>query len=122
MRVDPYIEVEQVLVVPLSDGGGDATTATGVAAGVTASVNTARTQASADLRYEHFFVYGNNRGDQDLVTGVLRGRTALVPNLLTLDAGALSSRSSYGGVGRDHRRRPLALRLPTLLRLYRARN
>ena len=99
VRVDPYIEVEQVLVVPLSDNGGSATTATGVAAGVTASVDTANTQASADLRYEHFFVYGRNRSDQDLVTGVLRGRTALIPNLLTLDAGALASRSSIGGVG-----------------------
>ena len=99
VRVDPYIEVEQVLVVPLSDDSANVTTSTGVAAGVTANIATRRTQASADMRYEHFFGYDDNLSDQDILTGIARGRTVLVPNLLSLDAGALASRSSFGGVG-----------------------
>lgn len=99
VRVDPYIEVEQVLIVPLSDDSSNVTTATGVAAGVTAGVQTARTQASADVRYEHFFGYDDNLGGQDVLTGIARGRHLLVPNLLSVEAGALASRSTVGGIG-----------------------
>ena len=99
VRIDPYIEVEQVLLVPLSDNSSDVITSTGVAAGLTASVATRRTQASADVRYEHFFGYDNNLSDQDILTGIARGRTQIVPNLLSFDAGALASRTSVGGLG-----------------------
>ena len=99
VRIEPYIEVEQILIVPLSDNSSNVTTATGVAAGVTASVNTARTQLSADLRYQHFFGYDDNIADQDILTGIARGRTQLVPNLLSLDGGFLASRSTFGGIG-----------------------
>lgn len=99
VRIDPYIEVEQVLIVPLNDDSDNVTTATGVAAGVTASVNTARTQLSADLRYQHFFGYDDNLSDQDILTGIARGRTLLIPNLLSLEGGVLASRSTIGGIG-----------------------
>lgn len=99
VRLEPYIEVEQVLLVPLSGNSGRVSTATGVAAGSTASVQTTRTQLTADVRYEHFFGWGNNAADGDVLSGIARGRTMLVPNLLSLDAGGLASRSTAGGLG-----------------------
>ena len=99
VRVDPYLEVEQVLLVPLSNGAGRASTSTGVAAGASASVQTTRTQVTADVRYEHFFGWGDNAVDGDVLSGIARGRTMLIPNLLSLDGGALASRSTAGGFG-----------------------
>lgn len=99
VRIDPYIEVEQVLIAPLSDDSGNVTTSTGVAAGVTASVQTTRTQLAADLRYQHFFGYDDNLSDQDILTGIVRGRTQLVANLLSVEGGALATRSTFGGIG-----------------------
>ena len=96
-RVDPYIEAEQVLIVPVDAGRGGTITATGLAAGLTASVASTRTQASADLRYEHLFGYAG-QPDRDLLTGIARGRTKL-SRLLSLDGGALASRSTFAGAG-----------------------
>ena len=90
--VSPYIEVQQVLDVPLK-GGGETLTYTALVAGVDASVDTKRAQGTLSYRYERRISESGGYGDEDIHTGVARGELQLVPNLLTLDGGALATRA-----------------------------
>lgn len=90
--VAPYIELQQVLVADLSNGS-DVLTYTTVAAGVDASVQSRRAEGQVSVRYERRFFYSDNIGDDDVISGLARGSLQLVPDLLSIEAGALATRS-----------------------------
>ncbi|MFN3863115.1 MAG: preprotein translocase subunit YajC [Erythrobacter sp.] len=96
--VQPYIEVGQVLSAELSPGD-DVLTFTTIAAGVDINVQGRASGAAVSLRYERNIGYGGNSVDTDTISGIARGTLALVPNTLSLEAGALASRSRVDGGG-----------------------
>jgi hypothetical protein len=98
-RVDvtPYLEVQQVLVADLNDGG-DVLTYSTVAAGVEASVATRRAEAQVSLRYQRLIGYDNGVADQDTITGLARGSVALTRNF-SLEAGGVAARATVDGRG-----------------------
>ncbi len=95
--VQPYIEVNQVLTAQLTPGD-DVLTFTQIAAGVDANVQGRNSAASVSLRYERNIGYGDAI-DTDTISGVARGSLAIVPNSVTLEAGALASRTRIDGGG-----------------------
>lgn len=98
VRVDPYIEAAQVLVAELSPGD-EVLTFTQVAAGVDASIQGRNNGGSVSLRYERSFGWGDNARDSDTVSGVARGYVSVVPQAVTLQAGALAARTRVDGDG-----------------------
>lgn len=90
--VAPYIEIQQILVADLKDGS-DVLTYTSVAAGVDTSIQTRGAEAQLNIRYERRFFYQDNLGDEDIITGLARGSVQIVPNLLSLEAGGIATRS-----------------------------
>ena len=97
VEVVPYLEVQQVLVADLKDGG-DVLTYSTLAAGVDASIATRRAEAQISLRYERLIGYDNGVEDQDTVTGLARGSVALTRNL-SLEAGGVAARTRVDGRG-----------------------
>jgi hypothetical protein len=97
LSVEPYIEASQILTAQLSPFD-DVLTYTQVAAGVDASYIGRNSGASVSLRYEHNFGYGD-ASDSDTVSGIARGYTTIVPQVLTLEAGALASRTTVTSGG-----------------------
>lgn len=98
-RVDvtPYIEVGQVLTAELGNGG-DVLTYSTVAVGLETSVSTRRAQLAADVRYERRIAWNDSLRDNDVISGLARGRYDLTQGL-SLEAGALASRASVDGRG-----------------------
>lgn len=94
--VTPYLGVDQVVVAPIK-GGGDVLTYTNVTAGVTASIQTRRMEASADLQYAHSFGWGDQLSDQDIISGIVSGQYGLARGL-TLNAGGLATRVRTDGL------------------------
>ncbi|WP_150290280.1 hypothetical protein [Sphingobium estronivorans] len=94
--VTPYLGVDQVVVAPIK-GGGDVLTYTNVTAGVTASVQTRRMEASADLQYARSFGWGGQISDQDVISGIVSGRYGVARGL-TLNAGGLATRVRTDGL------------------------
>ena len=90
--VAPYLEIQQILVADLKNGS-DVLTYTSVAAGIESSIQTRGAQAQVNLRYEPRFFYQDNLGDDDVITGLARGGVQIVPNVLTLEAGGIATRS-----------------------------
>lgn len=99
VRVDPYLEVGQILSADLKNGG-DVLTYTTVAVGVDASIVTRRAELAGTLRYEHRFGESGGLGDADIVSGLARGRIE-VSRGFNLEAGALATRTSADGRGAD---------------------
>jgi hypothetical protein len=87
--VSPYIEASQILSADLK--GGDTVTYTALAAGVDASIGTARTSAQASYRYEHQFGWGR-AGDQDVHSGLARVQSQITRGL-RVEGGALATRT-----------------------------
>jgi hypothetical protein len=96
--VQPYIEVSQVLSAELSPGN-DVLTFTQIAVGVDMNVQGRTSGAAVSLRYERNIAYGDGRVDTDTISGVARGTLALIPNTLSLEAGALAARTRLDGGG-----------------------
>ena len=92
VRVAPYIEANQVFTAEISPGD-DAVTYTQVAAGVDVSVQGRNNAASASVRVERTFGYDSTVADSSTVSGVARGYTTVVPHALTLEGGALATRT-----------------------------
>ncbi|GMM94478.1 preprotein translocase subunit YajC [Qipengyuania sp. MTN3-11] len=90
--VQPYIEASQIVTWQMSPGD-DVLTYTQLAAGVDAALQGRNNGASVSLRYERNFGYGD-ASDSDALTGLARGYATIVPNTLTMEAGALASRTS----------------------------
>ena len=88
--VSPYIEVSQTVDADLK--GGDTVTYTSVAAGIDASVSTARLNGQIDYRYERRFAENHHLGDDDVHTGLARIDAKLTP-ALTFEAGAIATRA-----------------------------
>ncbi len=97
-RITPYIEVGQILDADLNHGGEVLTYST-VAVGIDASVRDKRTEVQMNYRYEHYFSWDKDEGDQGIHSGLLRGRSQLIPDFLSVEGGALASRTrvQYGG-------------------------
>ena len=90
--VSPYIEVQQVITAGLDDDS-DVLTYTTLAAGIDARTSTRRVEAQISYRYEHRFSWNDDLNDDDIHSGVAQARVQLVPNALSLDAGALAARA-----------------------------
>lgn len=97
VRVQPYIEVNQVLSAELTPGD-EVVTYTQVAAGVDLNAQGRNSGASVSVRYERNIGYGD-RVDTDTVSGIARGYLAVVPRTLTIEAGGLASRTRVDGTG-----------------------
>lgn len=99
-RVDitPYIEVSQVVLAELSPGD-EVLTYTQVAAGIDATVTGRNNGGSLSLRYERNIGYDADTLDSDTISGVARGYLSIVPRSVTLQAGALASRTRVDGSG-----------------------
>ncbi len=97
VEVTPYLEVQQVLVADLKDGG-DVLTYSTVAAGIDASIATRRAEAQVSVRYERLIGYSDGVDDQDTVTGLARGSVALTRNF-SLEAGGVAARTRVDGRG-----------------------
>lgn len=96
--VVPYLEVGQVISADIKNGG-DLLTYSLAAVGVDAVVQTARTEAQVSVRYERRFSWNDDFGDQDAISGIARANVQLIPNTLSLEAGALGVRSRIDGAG-----------------------
>ena len=95
--VTPYIEVGQVVSAELSNGN-DAVTYSTVAVGVDGVVATRRVALAASLRYERRIGWDDVIGDNDVISGLVRGRVDAAPGF-ALEAGALATRASLDGRG-----------------------
>lgn len=91
-EITPYIEIQQVLDADLDDGG-DVLTYTTLAAGIDAVVTERRTQVQISYRYEHRFGWGERQNDEDVHSGLARAAVQVVPDLLSLEGGAIATRS-----------------------------
>lgn len=96
--VQPYIEVAQVVSTELSPGN-DPVTFTQVAAGVDINVQSRNSGAAVSVRYERNIGYGDNSIDTDTISGIARGSLGVIPGTLSLEAGALASRSRVDASG-----------------------
>jgi hypothetical protein len=96
--VQPYIEVGQVVSAEITPGS-DVVTFTQVAAGVDINVQGRNSGAAVSVRYERNIGYGDNSVDTNTVSGVARGTLAVIPRTLSLEAGALASRSRIDASG-----------------------
>lgn len=95
--VDPYIEVGQILSAELTNGG-DVLTYSTVAVGVDTLIATRRTQAQANVRYERRIGWGDRIDDANVISGIARARTDIIPGF-SLEGGALATRTSIDGRG-----------------------
>lgn len=98
VRLDPYIEANQVFAAELSPGS-DTVTYTQVATGVDASVQGRNNGGSVSIRYERTFGYDSKVSDSSTLSGVARGYATVVPHALTVEGGALASRTRVEGNG-----------------------
>lgn len=98
VNITPYIEVGQVLLAQLTPGD-EVLTYSVVSVGVDASARTARAEGQVSVRYERRIDYGDDIGDQDILSGIARGSYSVVPGALTFDAGALATRTSIDARG-----------------------
>lgn len=98
VRIAPYIEANQVVAAELSPGD-DVVTYTQVAAGVDASVTGRNNGGSASIRYERTFGYDDRTPDASTLSGVARGYASVVPQALSIEGGALATRSRIDGNG-----------------------
>ena len=96
--VVPYLEIGQLLSADLKNGG-DLLTYSLVAVGVDVAVQTARAEAQVSLRYERRFSWNDNFGDEDAISGIARANVQIIPNTLSIEAGALGIRSRIDGAG-----------------------
>jgi len=98
VEVTPYIEADQVLTAELSPGS-DVVTYTTLAAGVDATAAGRNSAGSLSLRYERHFGFGSSVDDGDTISGIARASVSIVPRAVTIEAGALASRSRIGSDG-----------------------
>lgn len=90
--VQPYIELQQVLDADLKNGG-DVLTYTSVAAGVDAGIRTQRIETTVSYRYERRFAWNDDLADDEVHSGLARINYTAIPELLTIEAGALATRA-----------------------------
>lgn len=96
-EIAPYLEVGAILTADLKNGG-DVLTYSTFAAGIDASIATRRAELAASIRYEHRFGLSGGLADQDVLSGLARGRFEVARGL-NLEAGALATRTRADGAG-----------------------
>ncbi|MFN2259698.1 MAG: hypothetical protein ABR601_07660 [Parasphingopyxis sp.] len=103
--ISPYVEVNQVLAFDLSNNdafGDDVVTYTSVAAGIDGTVQTRRIEVGASYRYERRIDWSDDLANDDVHSGVVRGRVNVARGL-SLEAGAMAARARTeaggGGLG-----------------------
>lgn len=96
-EIAPYLEVGAILTANLNNGG-DVLTYSTLAAGVDASIATRRAELAASIRYEHRFGLSRGLADQDVLSGLARGRFEVARGF-QLEAGGLASRTRADGGG-----------------------
>lgn len=96
--IDPYIEANSIANWQISPGN-DVVTYTQLAAEVDGSVVGRHNGAAISVRYERTFAHQDGGADSDSLTGLARGYTTLIPNVLTFEAGALANRTSVDANG-----------------------
>ncbi|MEP7221854.1 MAG: preprotein translocase subunit YajC [Novosphingobium sp.] len=97
ISITPYIEAAQVATAQLSPVH-DTVTYTTLAVGADLSAQGRNTQAAASLRYERRIGYGKS-ASADVISGVARVSAAVVPHVLTIEGGALATRTRIDGNG-----------------------
>jgi hypothetical protein len=97
-EITPYLEVGQILSADLK-GSNEVLTYTQVAAGIDASVSNRRSEAQVSYRYERRISWDNKIEDGDVHSGLARGRYEVLPNKLSIEAGALATRARVDGRG-----------------------
>ena len=90
-EVHPYLEIDQTALADLKNDGPIETYTT-LAAGIDASTSGPRAEAQISARYEYRHGWGRNASDSHVVSGLARGRVDVLPNLLSLEGGALGTR------------------------------
>ncbi|MBX7496219.1 preprotein translocase subunit YajC [Qipengyuania sp. 6B39] len=100
VRVDPYIEANTIANWQISPES-DVLTYTQLAAGVDTSIQGRNNGLAASVRYERNFAHQSDGADSDSLSGIVRGYASVVPNVLTVEAGALANRTSVDGSGRS---------------------
>jgi hypothetical protein len=98
VRVTPYIEASQVLTAELSPNS-DTVTYTQVAAGADVSVQGRNNGVAASVRVERTFGYDNAVADSTTVSGLARGYASVVPHALSIEGGALATRTQVDSTG-----------------------
>lgn len=98
VSIEPYIEVSQIAVAELSPGN-DVVTYTQLATGVDATITGRNNGGSVSLRYEKNIGYGGNTLDSDTLSGIARGYASVIPQALTVEAGALATSTRVDGNG-----------------------
>ena len=91
-EIRPYIEASQGFIWEISPGD-DVVTYTQLAAGVDAAITGRNVGGTVSLRYERNFSWSDEMADNDTLSGIIRGYAAVIPNVLTIEAGALASTS-----------------------------
>jgi uncharacterized protein (PEP-CTERM system associated) len=91
-RITPYIEAQQVLDAAFNNGG-DVLTYTTIAAGVDGSVTGKRVEAQISYRYEHRIPWNDSLSEDNVHSGLARARADVVPNLLSVEGGAIAMRA-----------------------------
>lgn len=96
--VRPYIEAVQNVLWELSPGD-DVLTYSSLAAGVDVALAGRRTEGVISVRYERRISQSDRVADGDTLSGLARIRHDLVPRTLSIEAGALATRSNIGAGG-----------------------
>jgi len=91
-RIAPYIEAQQVLDAEFNNGG-DVLTYTTVMAGIDGSITGKRVEAQVSYRYEHRIPWDNKISSEDAHSGLARARAHVVPDLLSMEGGAIAMRA-----------------------------
>lgn len=91
VKLEPYIEANQVFAADLN-GGGDVLTYTSVDAGIDASINTRRVEVQVSYRYERRFGYEKPISNDEIHSGLAKAKIAVTPGF-SLEAGAIATRS-----------------------------
>ena len=97
-EITPYLEVSQVVFAELSPGD-EVLTYTNLAAGVDTAIAGRNTQGAVSVRYERRIGWGKRDPDGDVVSGLARVASQVVPGTLRIDAGALAARARIDGSG-----------------------
>ena len=98
LDVQPYIEASQIVLAELSPGN-DVITYTQLAAGVDAAITGRNNGGSVSLRYARNIAYENDARGSDTLSGIARGYATVVPDAVTIEGGALASRTRLNGGG-----------------------
>lgn len=95
--VSPYLEVGAIMAADLKNGG-DVLTYSTAAVGLEASISSRRVELAASVRYERRFGLSDRLADEDVISGLARGRFEVARGF-SLEAGALASRTRVDGAG-----------------------